>query len=308
MGSMMGTRQTIADATAAAGRPQQGSKRRRRRPGADVVWALAFLAPYAAVFLAFAAYPIGYALWMGSTPSLYAELLAEPVYVRTAINTVLYVGLGVNPMMFLALLLSGFFLRRRWWIKAALGLCMLPWTLSAIPAFTSFHWMLISRQGLLDTALSALFGIDGPIWLIHRWLALGADIVAAIWKGLPFWTLIFVAARLAIPPGIYEAAEIDGATDLRRFVHITLPLLANVYLVCTLLASIWMLGDFTTVHLVSDGLPDFSTDVLATLSVQYAFNLNRPELGVAAALSALPVLIPIVIVLMHRIHTREVLL
>ena len=83
-------------------------------------------------------------------------------------------------------------------------------------------------------------------------------------------------------------------------VHVTFPLLANLYLVCTLLSTLWTLGDFTTVYLVSGGGPAGSTDVLATLGFHYAFDSASPALGVAAVMSALPVLIPLVIVLMRR--------
>ncbi len=279
---------------------------RGRLHGSELIWAIAFVVPYAAVFFAFVVYPVVYGLWMGSKPSLYAELIADPLYVRTVVNTVLYVGLGVNLKMFLALLLSGFFMRRRWWIKATLVIYILPWVLSAIPAFLSFHWMLIGEHGFIDSALSALFGIDGPIWFNDRWLALGSNIASYIWKWMPFWTVIFLAGRMAIPQEISEAADVDGATGTRRFVHVTFPLLANVYLVCTLLDTIWTLGDFTTVYFVSGGAPSRSTEVLATASIHYAFDFDRPDLGVAVALSALPVLIPVVIALMRKLQTTEV--
>jgi len=205
----------------------------------------------------------------------------------------------------LALLLSGFFLRRRWWIKALLSVYVLPWLIASTQACVSFHWML-QQQGLVDGLLSALFGIDGPIWFNDRWLAVGANTVAYIWKWMPFWTVIFLAARMTIPRDIYDSAEIDGATGIRRFVHVTFPLLANLYLVCTLLSTLWTLGDFTTVFVVSGGGPGGYSDVLATLGFHYAFDTSRPALGVAAVMSALPVLIPIVIVLMRRFQSSEV--
>ena len=279
---------------------------RRRLAGSELAWSVAFLVPYAAVFIAFVLYPVAYGLWMGGDPTLYAELVDDPLYVRTVVNTALFVGIGVNLKMFLALLLSGFFMRRRRWIKAVLVVFILPWALPAIPAFLSIHWMLIGEQGLLNGLLSALFGIDGPIWFNERWLALGANIAAYIWKWLPFWTVILLAGRMAIPQELYEAADIDGATGTRRFVHITVPLIANIYLVCTLLSTIWTIGDFATVYYVSGGAPAASTDVLATISTRYAFDIARPSLGVAAALSALPVLIPLVVVLMRRLQTRGV--
>lgn len=274
--------------------------------GADFKWAVAFVLPYAAVFVAFVLYPFGYALWMAGRPALYAELAADPLYLRTLVNTLLFVGLGVNLKMFLALLLSGFFLRPRRWIRILLAFFVLPWAIAAAQACISFHWMLIGELGLVDGALSALFGIAGPNWFGDRWLGLGSDIVAYMWKWLPFWTVIFLAARMRISREIYDAAAVDGATGARRFIHVTFPLLANLYLICTLLSTVWTLGDFTTVYLVSGGAPAQSTEVLATLGFHYAFDLAEPALGVAAALSALPVLIPAVVILMRRVQTSGV--
>jgi multiple sugar transport system permease protein len=304
--AMSSTQQVLAAAPALSfegpGRPSG----RGRLRGSDLRWAIAFVAPYAAVFLAFVAYPFGYALWMAGRPSLYAELIADPFYLPTVLNTLLFVGLAVNLKMFLALLLSGFFMRRGWSIKALLAVFILPWAIAAAQACVSFHWMLVGRWGLVDGVLWALLGIEGPDWLDHRWLAFGSNVVAYIWKWLPFWTVIFLAGRMTIPRDIYDAAEVDGATGSRRFIHVTLPLLANLYMICTLLSTLWTLGEFTTVYLVSGGGPALSTEVLATLGYHYAFEIGNPALGVAAVMSALPVLIPIMIVLMRRLQTGEV--
>jgi multiple sugar transport system permease protein len=289
--------------------PAKGSARSPRRGGlrrTDLIWGAAFVAPYAAVFLAFVIYPFGYALWLASEPALYLELIADPLYLPVLVNTLLFVGLGVNVKMFLALLLSGFFQRRRWWIGALLAVYLLPWLIAAPQAGVSFHWMLIGEQGLIDGLLRELFGIDGPLWLNDRALAVGANTVAYVWKWMPFWTVIFLAARMTIPRDIYDAASIDGATGVRRFVHVTFPLMANLYLVCTLLSTLWTLGDFTTVWLISMGAPAGHSHVLATLGYRYAFDTARPALGVAVVMSVLPILIPMAIVLMRRFHLSEV--
>ena len=99
--------------------------------GSEITWAVAFLLPYAAVFLAFVAYPLAFGLWLGRDPALYAELFSDPRYATTVVNTLLLVGIGVNVQMFLALLLSGFFMQRSRWIKALLAVYMLPWALPA---------------------------------------------------------------------------------------------------------------------------------------------------------------------------------
>jgi multiple sugar transport system permease protein len=83
-------------------------------------------------------------------------------------------------------------------------------------------------------------------------------------------------------------------------------LLANLYLICTLLSTIFSLGDFTTVYFISGGGPVNSTQVLATLGIRDAFTIGIPRLGVAAVMSALPVMIPLVMFLMRKLRTTQV--
>ena len=94
---------------------------------------------------------------------------------------------------------------------------------------------------------------------------------------MPFWTLIFLGGRMAIPQDIYDAADVDGASPFRRFAHITLPLLANLYLVCTLIATIWTFGDYAPVLFVSAGTPAFESEVVSTLGFHYALDFANPR-------------------------------
>jgi multiple sugar transport system permease protein len=274
--------------------------------GSEYTWALAFIVPYIAVFLVFVAYPVVYGLWMGSEASLYKELFADPIYQNTVVNTVLYLALAVNVKMVLALLLSGFFMRPGGWMQALLMIFILPWAVPGLVGFISIHWMLNGEWGFLNNLLYTLFHIEGAYWLNDRWLALGSAILSHIWKNMPFWTVILLAGRMAIPLDIRDTAKVDGATGIRSFVHITLPLLANLYLTCTLLSTIFTLGDFNTIFFVTGGGPANLTHVLATVGIRDAFDLAQPRLGVAAVMSALPLMIPLVIVLMRRLRTAEV--
>lgn len=274
--------------------------------GSDTAWAIAFVAPYVAVFAAFVIYPVAFGLWMGRDPSLYRLLFSDPKYVTTLVNTLLFVGIGVNVKMFLAFLLSGFFLNKSRWVKLLLAVFLIPWALPAMVVFTSIHFMLVTQWGLLDSLIRAITGHDGPLFLTHEWVAMSANILAYIWKWMPFWTLVFIAARLAIPREIYEAAAIDGAHGITGLIYVTFPLLANVYLVSTLLSTVWTIGDFPTVYFVTSGAPSMSTNVLATYGYHEAYDFGFPNLGVAAMMSALPVIIPCVIILMRRVRATGV--
>ena len=272
---------------------------------ADVIWAAAFLAPYVAVLLAFVVYPVCFAFWLSHDLDAYRQLFEYPHYWITMFNTLLLVGVGVNGALFFAFLLSGFFMIPSRWIKGLLVVYMLPWALPSLAAFLSLHWMLIGYGGFMNSALEAFFGIDGPIWFDSWGLAMGANILAYIWKWMPFWTLVFMAGRMAIPQDVYDAAAVDGATGLQRFSHVTVPMLANLYLICTLLFTLWTIGDFDTTYFVSSGSPALTTEVLGTYVFRMMLDWGYVEIGLAGALSALPVTIPLALLLIRRLQATE---
>ena len=305
MADIVQTPQVLPAQAFAGAIPRQRFWRGHLQPS-EYFWALAFIIPYAVVFFAFVVYPIGFGIWMGSKPELYSTLLDDPVYWMTVLNTALYLGVAINLKLFLALLLSGFFMRKGWWVKALLMIFVLPWAVPQLPTYISIHWMLNGEWGMLNNIIWHLTGEIGPNWLTERWMALGAVMVTHIWKWLPFWTIILLAGRMAIPSDIQEAARVDGATGFRLFFHVNFPLIANLYLICTLLSTIFSLGDFNAVFFVSGGGPANSTHVLATLGIRYAFDMADPRLGVASVMTALPLLIPLVMILMRKFRTSQV--
>lgn len=298
--------------TAAAAVPALPGLRAPRRfwrgelRGSEYTWALAFVVPYVAIFLLFAVYPVLYEIWMGSDPHLYTKVFSNPIYRTALINTVLFVAIAVNVKMLLALLLSGFFMRPGWWTKALLGLFMLPWAMPSMPMFIAMHWMLNTDYGFLNNALWTFFGINGPAWLDWPWSAFNSGVVCYIWKALPFWTLTFIAARASIAPEIHDAAKVDGATGVQGFVHVVFPLLANFYLICTMLSTIGAIGEYNAFNFVTGGGPANSTYVLSTLGIVYGFYLAQPRLGMAVMMTAVPLLIPIAIFVIRRRVTAPV--
>ena len=151
-------------------------------------------------------------------------------------------------------------MRKGWWVKALLMVFVLPWAVPALPTFISIHWMLNGEWGLLNNLLYDAVRHRRPGLAERRaGSALGSAIGSHIWKWLPFWTVILLAGRMAIPQEIYEAAEVDGATGLRGSSMSRFPLLANLYLICTLLSTIFSLGDFNSVYFVTGGGPADST-------------------------------------------------
>src|SRR4026207_2009393 len=96
------------------------------------VWGIVLLTPYLLVFLAFVVYPVGYGLWLARHPAGYVALWHDPIFARGAVNTLIFLLVGINLKMMIALLLSGFFAQQRPWIKWLSVLFILPWAVPSI--------------------------------------------------------------------------------------------------------------------------------------------------------------------------------
>ncbi len=263
-------------------------------------WGLLLVIPYLLIFVVFVIYPVGYGLWLARHPESYVKLLADPIFFRTLINTLIFVVVAVNLKMWIALFLSGFFLHTRWWIKALSLIFILPWAVPSIPTILSMRFMLNPEWGVINSAIFKLTGLDGPNWLNDPTLALSFSMLAHIWKSLPFWTLILLAGRMAIPGEQYEAASVDGATHWQKFRFITWPSMRSLFLTSTILSMIWTLGDFNSVYLLTGGGPADLTHVLATLGIRY-LRLDQVDLSLASIVVALPLILPLVYYMMKRL-------
>ena len=263
-------------------------------------WGRVLVVPYLIIFVVFVVYPVCYGLWLARDPQSYVKLAADPIFFRTAVNTIVFLVIAINLKMAVALMLSGFFIKTRWWIKALSVLFILPWAVPSIPTILSVRFMLNPEWGVINSTIFKLTGLDGPNWLNDPTLALSFSILMHIWKSLPFWTLILLAGRMAIPQEQYEAASVDGASALQKFRYITWPSMRSLYLTSLILSTIWTLGDFNSVYLLTGGGPADLTHVLATLGIRY-LRLDQVELAMAAIVVSLPLVLPLVYFMMKRL-------
>ena len=263
-------------------------------------WGLLFVTPYVLVFLVFVLFPVGYGLWLARHPDSYVRVFEDPVFFRSLTNTLIFLVVGINLKMAIALLLSGFFVRKRPWIKVLSALFILPWAVPSIPTILSIRFMLNPEWGLINSLIFRWTQADGPNWLNNPTLALSLGITVHIWKSLPFWTLILISGRLAIPDEHYEAAAVDGATEWQKFRFITWSSMRTLYLTCTILSMIWTLGDFNSIYLLTGGGPGDLTHVLATLGIRY-LRLDEVGMSLASVVCAMPLVLPLVYFMTKRL-------
>jgi multiple sugar transport system permease protein len=270
------------------------------RLSTPLVWGIVLIVPYVLVFLAFVVYPVGYGFWLARQPSNYVALYNDPIFARAAVNTLIFLLVGINLKMLVALFLSGFFAQARFWIRWLSVIFILPWAVPSIPTILSVRFMLNPEWGMVNQLIFKFTGDDGPNWLNDPTVALAMAIGVHIWKSLPFWTLILLTGRLAISHDLFEAADVDGASRWQKFRYITWPSMQALYLTCTLLSMIWTLGDFNSVYLLTGGGPADLTHVLSTLGIRY-LRLDQLNLAMASIVCAMPLVLPLVYVMMKRL-------
>lgn len=210
----------------------------------------------------------------------------------TAANVVLHVSIGLT----MALLLKSPLLKLRGVFRMLL---IVPW---AVPNYiTAGIWksMFHSQFGAVNGLLQAL-GVQPINWFTHWATAFAANVATNTWLGFPFMMVVALGALQSIPPDLYEAAEVDGASKWAQFRHITLPLLRPALLPAVILGTVWTFNMFNVIYLVSGGEPGGATDILVSEAYRWAFQRNE-QYGFAAGYS---VLIFIVLLLWSRLTRR----
>jgi multiple sugar transport system permease protein len=172
---------------------------------------------------------------------------------------------------------------------APTGLTTLGWWLIFDPTYSHINWILANVWPL------TLFNLGPYQWLGNPSLALTSVILVNFWRGMPFFAITLFAGLMSIPEQLYEAADTDGASTLRKFWHITLPLLRPVMAVVILFSTIFTLADFNIVYVLTRGGPMNSTHLFATYSFTVGILNHEIGLGAAISLFLFPILLLVVI-------------
>lgn len=160
--------------------------------------------------------------------------------------------------------------------------CYTPVITSWVAAAVVWQWVLSGKYGLLNQLLSAV-GITGPAWLNSKDWAMPGVVLAAVWKDTGYYALMVLAALKSIDPTCYEAADIDGATGLRKLTRITLPLISPTLFLLIVINIIYGLQVFDSVLIMTNGGPGGATSVFLERIYKYAFKQYR--MGLASAYS-----------------------
>jgi ABC-type sugar transport system permease subunit len=174
---------------------------------------------------------------------------------------------------------------------------IVPWAASLIMTSKLFVWIYDYYFGILNHLLVSLHRVARPVdWLGDDATVMGAMIAVGIFVSLPFTTYVLLAGLAAIPGDIYEAARVDGAPPWRTYRSVTLPLLRPALMVATALNAIYVFNSFPIVWTLNDRNPGFAHDTLITYMYKIAFKSALRDVGLAAALGVVNVLLILVAV------------
>jgi multiple sugar transport system permease protein len=259
--------------------------------------AYGFLLPNAIFFIAFLLIPVGYLFYLTFhnggiiTPTTYVgldnwrDLWGDDLIITAIKNTAIYCLIAI-PSVFV--------------IGMVLALCLqkiphggqLFRSIFYVPTLTPYAvaaliWLFMYQRdfGALNVARDAV-GLGPRNWLGDTSLVIPSIAMLEVWRGVGYWTLLFLAALLALPKELYQAATIDGANAWQRFWRITLPLMRPTMFFAVVMATIWNFQLFDSVSILTDGGPANSSVTVVWYIYKAMFQFND-KTGFAAALSFL---------------------
>ncbi|RKP46552.1 carbohydrate ABC transporter permease [Pararobbsia silviterrae] len=259
-----------------------------------------FVSPAALFFLVLIAFPLVSVLWRSvhfaslTNPTVtgfaglenYRTILDDdtfwPALRNTTVWTVLSVAgeylLGIVSAVALAQPLRGRALFR--------GAIIIPWVIPIVVAGLDWTWMLTPDYGVINLWLVKIGVLDhARFWLGDMSTALLTVTFVNIWRSFPFYTISLLAALQAVPQELHEAAAIDGAGPVRRFVSITLPHVKTVSLTLIFIHVIWTAINFDFIWVMTEGGP-LNASVTVPIMI-YRYAMQDYDIGAACALASL---------------------
>jgi multiple sugar transport system permease protein len=162
-------------------------------------------------------------------------------------------------------------------------IALLPWVTSYVVTYLIFRWILNSDFGLLNAVLVEGFGLPRVSWLGDPVLALASLIGVDVWRAAPYAMVLLLAGLQGIPPELYEAAAIDGATRARSFFAVTLPLMRPTILILLVLLTIVDFNVVVAMLVLTGGGPGAATEAMSLRMYNEAFTYTR--MGPASAIA-----------------------
>ncbi len=213
----------------------------------------------------------------------YSEVLADPRFWNSVRVSFTFTGSSVALTFVAGFGLALLGNQRVRFRGAFRTIALLPWVTSYVVTYLIFRWILNSDFGLLNAVLVEGAGLPRISWLGEPGLALGALVGVDVWRAAPYAMVLLLAGLQGIPQELYEAASIDGATRVRSFFALTLPLMRPTILVLLVLLTIVDFNVVVAMLVLTGGGPGAATEAMSLRMYYEAFTYTR--MGPASAIA-----------------------
>ncbi len=214
----------------------------------------------------------------------YVEMFADEVFTMALWNTVKFTVCCLIFQFLIGFLLALLFSKKFSFAKTVRGLLMIPWMMPMTVTALMFKFMFSTDVGIINYILRSIGLISKNVeWLTTPGTAMSAVIVANVWIGIPFNTILISTGLTTIPQELYESASVDGANGLQKLFRITIPLLRPTIESVLVLGFIYTFKVYDLVYVMTEGGPVNSTQLLSTYSYKLSFDLFQYSKGSAVA-------------------------
>ena len=203
----------------------------------------------------------------------FIDLLTEAKFYESLKLTLFFAGGSVLAQFTIGLVLAILLNQKIQGTNILRMLLIIPWSVSTVITGFSFKFMYDDNFGILNYLLKQM-GLDSVGWLSDPNIAIWSIVLTNIWYGTPFTILFLTAGLQSINPLLYEAALIDGATKIKRFFFITIPLLRQFMVTNLILITEWSINFFDLQLIMTGGGPLFSTTTISLYMYRQAFEFG----------------------------------
>ena len=279
---------------------------------------LLFMLPAAVFLLAFLVYPLGLGIWLSFTdtrigrPGSFVGLenyiwIIGDFKFQTAVFFTLFYTLAASAVKFALGLYLALLLNHQLPFKAIIrAVVLIPFIVPTVLSAIAFWWIYDPQFSIISWSLRQLGWIDGNIdFLGDVWNARWSVVFANVWRGVPFIAISLLAGLQTVPPSLYEAATLDGATRWQMFTKITYPLLTPIIAVVMTFSVLFTFTDFQLIKVLTNGGPAGATELMATMSYNTAILGGRIGEGAAISTAMVPFLLAAIMISWFGLQRRK---
>ena len=279
---------------------------------------LLFMLPTAAFLLLFLVYPMGLGIWQSFTDAKigspgkfvgldnYEWIIGDTKF-RTAVFFTLFYTVVASSIKFVVGLYLAILLNEKLPFKAIMrAIVLIPFIVPTVLSAIAFWWIFDPQFSVISWSLRKMGLISHNInFLGDVWNSRFSVIFANVWRGVPFIAISLLAGLQTVPPSLYEAAVLDGATRWQMFVKITYPLLTPIIAVVMTFSVLFTFTDFQLIKVLTNGGPAGSTELMATMSYNTAILGGRIGEGAAISTAMVPFLLLAIMVSWFGLQRRK---